>query len=266
MRRWQYLSFAIVALLAQTALAEPFDDCREHLPFGVPVLRQEAKTTAICHIGYAALHDDKLLVSRWVAYHLTGEHTLGCVGRTNNFHAEEGLPPEGRATPTDYKGSKYDKGHQAPAQDFAWDLARMKDSFSMVNMAPQVPGLNRKQWLRLEEMVRVWATDRKELLIYVGPTILNEHRTIGKHHIVVPTEFWKIIIDPASGESLAFAMPQEDIPKGKLEPWQTSIAEIEQETAIELPLPEGADRKAEPPLWPANLRAWNRKHKIACGR
>src|SRR5947208_6435078 len=113
--------------LAGYASAAPFDDCKDHLPFGVPALARQVATTPVCHVGYALLHDDKLLVPRWVAYRLTGPHTLGCVKRTDNFHADENLPEDHRATPADYSKSGFDQGHQAPAQDFAWNIDRMKE-------------------------------------------------------------------------------------------------------------------------------------------
>ncbi len=252
-------------LLSPAALiAGPFDNCADDLPFGVPHLTSKSAATPICHAGYALEHDDKYLVPRWVAYHLTGPHTFGCLKRTNNFHADESLPFGKRATPADYKRSGYDQGHQAPAQDFAWNINLMKDSFSMANMAPQLPGLNRQEWERLEETVRAWAVDRQELIVYVGPILLNTNRTIGADHVVVPTAFWKVVVDPATADALAFIMPQQSIAKGKLNPWQVSIAQVEQAAGIQLPLPLSTDRLAEPPIWPVNLKHWNQEHKRIC--
>jgi endonuclease G len=234
------------------------------LPFGVPALARQAATTPICHVGYAVLHDDKLLVPRWVAYRLTGPHTLGCIARGNNFHADENLPEGQRATPTDYKGSGFDQGHQAPAQDFAWNADRMSDSFSMANMAPQLPGLNRAQWERIEETVRTWATDRGELIVYVGPMLANTSHTIGKDKVVVPTAFWKVVVDPDKREALAFVLPNRSVAKGKLEPWQSDIADVEQAAGVTLPLPQGIDRETKPAIWPADISAWKKKHSAAC--
>ena len=266
MIKLHHLAPLLLLLLTATAASQSFDGCQQHLPFGAPAIKKSADTTPVCHVGYALLHDDKALVPRWVAYRLTGDQTLGCVKRTNNFHADARLQPERRARPTDYIGSGYDQGHQAPAQDFATSIDRMKESFSMANMAPQKPGLNRAQWLRLEETVRVWATDRKTLNIYVGPILLNAKRGIGQRKVLIPTAFWKVVVDPQKKEALAFVMPQQSIAKGKLEPWQSSIEDVEQATGITLPLPSGIDREAKPPLWTADLKIWNKKHKIACGR
>jgi len=84
----------------------------------------------------------------------------------------------------------------------------MSDSFSMANMAPQRPGLNRAQWERIEETVRVWATDRGNLIVYVGPVLVNTSHTISKDKVVVPTAFWKVIVDPDKKEAPRFRAPQ----------------------------------------------------------
>jgi endonuclease G len=257
---------ALILFTATASIADPLKDCAEHLPFGAPELTINAQTTPVCHTGYVALHDDDLLIPRWVAYKLTGRHTFGCIARTNKFHPDAALPPDRRAMPSDYSGTGFDQGHQAPAQDFAWNDDTMDDSFSMLNMAPQKPELNRQGWKRLEETVRVWAADRKELIVYVGPVLLKKNKTIGRRKVAVPREFWKVVVDPDKGEALAFIMPQKKIPATKLEPWTTSIADVERLAGVKLPLPQGIDREATPELWPAKLAGWKTKKKALCAR
>jgi endonuclease G len=84
-----------------------------------------------------------------------------CLARTNNFRADEEIQAGRRARPMDYRRSGYDQGHQAPAEDFAWSAAQMHDSFSMANMTPQLAGLNRAEWERLEETVRARVQRRR---------------------------------------------------------------------------------------------------------
>ncbi|MEA2882984.1 MAG: endonuclease mitochondrial [Bradyrhizobium sp.] len=256
----------IVLFAKVEAQGAPFDDCADHLPFGAPTLTGKANTTPLCHAGYALLHDDDFKVPRWVAYKLTGKHSLGCLKRTNNFHVEDDLAEGHRATPADYRNSKpkYDRGHQAPAQDFAWNADLLSDTFSMANMAPQLPGLNQQGWLRLEETVRAWALERGTVIVYVGPVVLKTGPVIGPNKVRVPVAFWKVAIDPKSREAIAFRMPQQKIAKGDLTKWKISVADIEQLTGLTLPLPDGVDREADPPLWPANLSTWNAKKRAAC--
>jgi endonuclease G, mitochondrial len=264
MRSLTVVALTVALLASGWAFADSLDNCTEHLPFGVPTVSESSTTTAVCHEGYAALVDDEALVPRWVAYHLTGEHTLGCLDRTNNFHADADLPADHRAKPGDYQLSGYDQGHQAPAQDFAWDMGEMRDSFSMANMAPQLPGLNRKEWERLEETVRAWALERDELIVYVGPVLPMNPHTIGTDHVVVPSAFWKVVVDPVRREAMAFLMPQRNIPKGDLVPWETSIATIEATAKVQLPIPEGISRTVVAPLWGADLAGWRDQHRAAC--
>jgi endonuclease G len=218
----------------------------------------------MCHRGYAALVDDDALIPRWVAYRLTAKHSLGCLERTNDFHADGGLPVAHRAQPSDYEHSGYDQGHQAPADDFAWDIGAMKDSFSMANMAPQLPGLNRAEWERLEETVRAWAWQRGDLIVYVGPIFKASKRAIGPDHVQVPSAFWKVIVAVETGEALAFEMPQRAIKKGDLRPWETTIVTIEKAIGIVLPLPANTNINKEPALWATDLNGWKAAKKKKC--
>lgn len=248
------------------AIAADQDRCAEHLPYGSPQVAGEANLTFVCHAGYAAMHDDDKLIPRWVAYRLTGPHTLGCNARSNKFHADEQLPKDRRATPADYTRSGYDRGHQAPAADFAWSKAQSLDSFSMVNMAPQVGALNRAQWERLEEHVRAWALARGEIEVYVGPVVGKRHATIGANFVAVPAGFWKVVVDVKRDDVIAFITPNKATPKGPLDPWLTTVADVEESAGVTLPLPETAARDAVAKLWPADLAGWKKKRKAACKR
>jgi len=265
-RTHRILVLLVFVLTAHHAFALGFEQCSDQLPFGEPKLKQHASVTPLCHEGYAALVDNDLLVPRWVAYTLTRAHTLGCLDREQycHFHADEALDPDHRATPNDYATSGYDKGHLAPAADFSWDQRELTESCSMANIAPQVPGLNRKEWERLEETVRSWAYDREKLVIFVGPVIHDRESSIGTDHVSVPVAFWKVVVDPEQQDALAFEMRQEDIPKGPLQPFQTSLSQIEEDAAITLPLPDAVDRESKPSLWKTSISVWNKRHKAAC--
>jgi endonuclease G len=258
------LGLILLTLSVPAVQAAPLDHCADHLPFGVPSVTG-SHLSPVCHAGYAAAIDEKALVPRWVAYRLTADHAIGCNRRQDDFHAEEQLPASRRAQPADYEGSGFDRGHMAPAEDFAWSADRMSDSFSMANMAPQRPGLNREEWEHLEETVRAWALARGELIIYTGPVLPTKPQTIGDDGVAVPTAFWKIVIDPNQRQALAFMMPQRTIKKGDLRPWQTSPAAVEQAAGIKLSLPAGIDESAMPKLWPASIAGWRAEKKRVCG-
>ena len=173
-------------------------------------------------------------------------------------------PSNPRAKPSDYTHSGYDRGHQAPAQDFAWDADELSDSFSMANMAPQRPGLNRQEWERLEETVRAWAWARGSVDIYVGPVLADNDATIGKGKVDVPASFWKIVVDRKKDEAIGFMLPNRTVAKGPLDPYEVPIAEIEHATGLQIPLPASVDASTAPQAWPSDLSGWRSAHARAC--
>ena len=259
MRGLILLAFAL--LLSRPVVAA---DCSVLFETGVPVLAVDAHVTTGCHSGYAALHDDDLLIPRWVAYRLTSLHSMGCLKPPEEFHAEEALPLGRRAEPADYRRWGFDRGHQAPAEDFAWNVDEVQDSFSMVNAAPQLPGLNREGWERLEQTVRAWAWTRGAVIVFVGPILTPEPPRIGPNGVAVPIAFFKVVFDPQTNEAIAFLMPQRYIAKGDLGRWITSIDEIQARTGIRFPLPRTVNISERPTLWPSDISGWRRAHRLIC--
>lgn len=255
------IMLALALLLSRPAFAA---DCPVLSETGSPFLGIGAHVTPVCHGAFAALHDDDLLIPRWVAYRLTTLHTLGCLKPAEEFHAEDALPPGRRAEPDDYRRSGFDRGHQAPAEDFTWDPQAAYESFSMVNAAPQLPGLNREGWERLEQTVRAWAWTRGSVIVFVGPILTPQPPTIGADRVAVPIAFFKVVYDPAAGQAIAFLMPQRYIGKGDLSRWVTSVAEIQARTGITFPLPGSVDITAKAALWPADIAGWRHVHRQIC--
>jgi endonuclease G len=241
------LFFLVFALLAGSRLGAA--TCPD-----IPLPKLAASAEVVCHRAYVALYDSALQLPRLVAYELTGKHSLGCIPRASGFHAELDS-----AKPSSYNASGYDLGHMMPAQDAAWADDVSHDSFSMINVAPQLPGLNRAEWERLEETVRAWALERGDLLVYVGPVFSDHPKRLGK--VAIPAAFFKVVIDRQSGEMLAFELPQKAEAKGDLKPWLTAVTAIEAETGLRFEKHVNGNA-----LWPADLAAWHEAHKKACGQ
>lgn len=98
----------------------------------------------------------------------------------------------------DYTHSGYDRGHMAPAADMKWNETAMEESFLLSNICPQIPELNRGRWKELEEQIREWVQRDSALLITCGPIVSTPRKTIGRHEIVVPTRFFKVVAVPYS--------------------------------------------------------------------
>lgn len=239
---------ALGAALLSAVRAEPAGDCAVHLPWGAPTL--SANVTPACRPGYFVLQDVANLGPRVAVERLTAEHTVGCVDRRNDFpfHKDDEVPS---ADPRNYTFSGYDRGHQVPAQDLAYSPETMRASMSMVNIWPQVPGLNRDGWEGLEVAVRRWAQIRGEVVVYTGPVLdsTTAAASIGRGHVTVPIAFWKVIVDPARREATAFMMGNVPIPKGDLTPFLHPVSDIELATGMTIPMPDGMDKHAQNGLW-----------------
>jgi len=92
------------------------------------------------------------------------------------------------ATDADYKGSIYDKGHLANAEDFAFDCVKDELTFRYYNCLPQTVNLNRGVWKTNETLIRKWSqTDR--LYIICGGLFGN----VKLGNITVPSYCWKVV-------------------------------------------------------------------------
>jgi endonuclease G len=101
------------------------------------------------------------------------------------------------ATDQDYKGSHYDKGHLANAEDFAFDCVKDELTFRYYNCLPQTTNLNRGIWKSKETQIREWSQSEK-LYIVCGGFFGN--KKIGK--ITVPSYCWKVVQSVSSKKVL----------------------------------------------------------------
>jgi endonuclease G, mitochondrial len=190
-------------------------------------------------------HDNANKIPDWVIEHLTAAQVSGDNSRPAiPFKADVLLPPKARAEDDDYKNSGFDRGHQAPSDDFNQDENWMKETFLLSNIVPQEgKGFNQGIWKKLEERVRKLVVDRKELFIIPGPidrdrrgrpvTVaasantcnnkitldpLPETAICGKEKndkcggegVSVPIGLFKIIYDPGMKRANAYVMPNID--------------------------------------------------------
>lgn len=92
------------------------------------------------------------------------------------------------ATDDDYAGSKYDKGHLANAEDFAFDCTKDELTFRYYNCLPQTVNLNRGTWKTNETKVRDWSKKEKLYIICGGYFTNKKHK-----NMAVPDYCWKVV-------------------------------------------------------------------------
>ncbi len=190
---------ALFALLV-AAPAGAETACPEHFAMGREprVLRAAmlAETQALCFRAFAVLHSGVTRTGLYAAERLTAESVAQAraVPRRNAFHAERRLPREQRAELADYDHSGFDRGHLAPSGDMP-DEEADRESFSLANMTPQAPSVNRGVWAGIEAAVLAEAARRGTLHVVTGAAFAaTELASVG--NVLVPTHLWKAIYDP----------------------------------------------------------------------
>lgn len=139
-------------------------------------------------IGY----NTQYLIPNYVGEKLVYSMTVGTEKRESGFYPETLLPTKFQTKSIEYAKTGYDRGHLAPAADFRWNRQAMYDSFSMANVAPQWPTVNRGNWQQLEDKVRKLSKQVDTLYVITG-TIVDTKKVIS-NRIAVPTYFYKAIL------------------------------------------------------------------------
>lgn len=217
---------SLVTLLSFSTLAET---CGQHLDKGMPSTNSDQ---FLCRDGYAVGYNYDTKNADWVAYHVTAESVNITNKRSNSFKEDTEMPDYARSTLADYKGSGYDRGHLAPSATMDFTRESMKQSFLMSNMSPQLPGFNRVGWRVLEEHVRDLANEYNELYVVTGPIYEGNEGAIG-NGVVIPSAFYKVILDPSFDEAIAFIVPHRDVSSSELANFITTIDEVERQTGLD---------------------------------
>lgn len=215
---------------------------RQLLPKGI------SGDQVVKHLGFTLAYDEETEQAEWVMYRLTDKQLYqGKVRRTDNFR-EDPLVTSGSANLEDYTRSGYDRGHLAPAADFKWSDSAMSSTFYFSNMSPQLPGFNRGIWKELEEKTRDQAMQDHEIYVVTGPIFKNVTSTIGPNEVVIPTHYFKVILDiyPPEYKAIGFILEHEKTQK-PLRHFAVTVDSVERFTGIDLfsALPDSVETPLE---------------------
>jgi endonuclease G len=242
----------ILALIPTVAYGNPIDDkCPEHVVFGAPISKLEQNTQYICHTNYAIHYRYDTKTAEYVVEHLDNADITGPAKRKDDFRPDDQIPAEHSATLEDYSGEPYDRGHLVPGADNRANPEVMSESFFLSNMTPQVPNNNRGIWRILELKVRDWALENRDLYVVSGTIYEEGYKTIGEGKVGVPTYLWKVAYDGATKSTIAYLMPNAELPVKDLPKYVTTVNRIEELTGLDIfpGLVEDAEGVVNPELW-----------------
>jgi len=237
---------ALLTILVSSLAIAASTDCPQHY-FGGQALeflneKLSAKTQQVCYESFGLIHSGITRTPLTAAEHLTKEKlSIPHPERKNAFHSDPNLPAADRAELDAYKGSGYDRGHQAPSGDMA-DEKSQYESFSLANMIPQNGDNNRNLWEGIEAATRDLAKSTGELYVVTGPIFYGSELKRINGRVLVPTYVFKAIYDPAHNQAAAYLVQNAE----GMRYARISIADLEQLSGLSVfpKLPENVKQKA----------------------
>lgn len=143
-------------------------------------------------------YDYKRKAVKAVSYTLMGDlvNELNIKDRPS-FYVEKKLKPKDRVTTRDYTNSGYDKGHMAPDAAFDWSQESLDAVYTLANIIPQAPQVNRRSWAKLEAYVRDRAEEFGELTVMNVVKYGNYSYRMGDSRMAISKGYYKILSNEA---------------------------------------------------------------------
>lgn len=141
-------------------------------------------------------YDYNLKVAKGVAYTLYGDlvNELN-IQKRPSFYIEREIESEYRAKTADYTNTGYDRGHLAPDASFDWSQESLDSTYSLANIIPQVPEVNRQMWVKAESYARAKAVEIFELNILNLVKYSTTPQQIGENNISISLGYYKILFN-----------------------------------------------------------------------
>ena len=143
---------------------------------------------------YTICYDYRAKGALYVAYTLDGKlvNTVN-IKKRSSFYTEKNLPKKYRSHTKDYTHTGYDRGHLANDASFDYSEKAVRKTYTMANIIPQAPKVNRYTWIKVEKLERLVASKLGSVNVLNGVVYSSNPKKIGKNQIAVPDAFWKMI-------------------------------------------------------------------------
>jgi len=193
----------LIALVNPLSAFALFEDCKDLFPSQqIPSTSQTGRD--LCFDSFAIYYSPQDKKPIYTVEKLSREQLLAPhPRRSNQFYEEARLPFSERSLLSDYRGSGYDRGHNAPAGDMSNERA-MAQSFSLANMMPQARQNNQGIWAKnVEEPTRLYVKRTVgDVFVFTGST--GNSGSIGKGQVTIPSHLYKLVYDPNKNRAWAY--------------------------------------------------------------
>ena len=129
-----------------------------------------------------------------ISYTLDGDKVNEVnIKKRPSFHTEKSLDRAHRVSPKSYSKTGYDRGHMANDASFDWSMESLNSTYSMVNIVPQEPRVNRYHWIKVERYARLVARKLGSVNVINIMQYNSNPKHISRQNIAVPEGFYKIL-------------------------------------------------------------------------
>jgi endonuclease G len=171
--------------------------------------------------------------------------------RNDSWGFDPRIPKSAQVGHAEFYGPEpFDKGHMVRRENPGWGQTEAEaqrgedDTFVYTNAIPQMPQLNQRTWLSLENYVLESArTEGFKVSVFTGPVFREED--VAYSDVQVPTDFWKVVvaIDSDTKELLTSAymlsqeglMPEEGFRFGPFKTYQVPLKRVEELADLRFP-------------------------------
>jgi endonuclease G len=218
-----------------------------------PLTRWGTPEGTVHHQGsWCFAFDGRTRCPRWALEYLSDVPTAPAA-RNYQFFADLRIPVEFRPQLADYRGTSFDRGHLVPVGNWTDDAARAA-TFSLANMCPQSPALNRGLWRSLETHVRGMAATAEVWVITIPVWRPADGRVtyevIGATDVAVPTHLAKSVLYLRDNEPHMASWLVANAPPAAtdvLVKWRITTDELERLAGLDLwvGLPDDTEQRLE---------------------
>jgi len=186
--------------------------------------------------GFEICYNYQLKAPLWSKATLTAQdlRKKGYSRKGIRFYEERSIPRRYRATSADYRHSGWDRGHEISNDDMNHNLQAQKDTFSLANITPQAPKLNRGVYRKAEKATRsliIRSRDRGTIIAGAIFDRINPKR-IGPSRIAVPKEIYRIV-KLRNGKTYAYLFPnKKGMRYGKIKQYRVPVSVIKKKTGF----------------------------------
>ena len=143
---------------------------------------------------FKVCYDHGLMGAKAISYTLDGNKVNKInIKKSPSFHTEKSLDRAYRVSPKSYTRTGYDRGHMASDASFDWSMESLNATYTMANILPQEPRVNRYHWIKVERYARMMANKLGSVKVLNIARYTPTPKRISKQRIAIPEGFYKIL-------------------------------------------------------------------------